>query len=156
MADEPSTAAEQAGGRSFFKELSSAAAIKALTPLVATAATAGTTYLTRKTTEIWHEALMPKVREKGGVKPLAKEVLENLADRLSGRPAQLVTELAGQLGEGARSESPVDQGSTGKGGATKAEGSRASEPEPDREEERKQRQQRRQQRQRALQKSAST
>jgi len=156
MADETSTAAEKAAGKSFFKELSSAAAIKALTPLLATAATAGTTYLTRKTTEIWHEAVLPKVREKGGVKPLAKEALDNLADRLSGRPGQLVTELAERLGEGARSESPVDHGSTGKGGATKPEDSRAPEPEPDREEERKQRQQRRQQRQRALQKSAST
>jgi hypothetical protein len=155
MADEPSTAAEQAGGRSFFKELSSAAAIKALTPLVATAATAGTTYLTRKTTEIWHEVVLPKVREKGGVKPLAKEALENLADRLSGRPAQLVSEVAEQLGEAAGSELPVDQVAAGEGGATEPDDSRRSEPESDREEERKQRQQRRQQRQRALQKSAS-
>jgi hypothetical protein len=156
MADEPSTAAEEAGGRSFFKELSSAAAIKALTPLLAAAATAGTTYLTRKTAEIWHEAVQPKMHEKGGVKPLAKEALENLAERLSGRPAQVVAELAERLGEGAQSKPPVDQSSTGKGGATKPEDSRASEPEPDREEERKQRQQRRQQRQKALQKSAST
>ena len=149
MADEPSNAAEEAGGRSFLKELTSAAAIKALTPLLATAAAAGTNYLTRKTAEVWHDAVLPKVNEKGGVRPLAKEVLESFADRLSGRPAQLVTELAGRLDEGVH-------GSSGSGVAGKPEDAPSSEPEPDREEERKQRQQRRQQRQKALQKSATT
>jgi hypothetical protein len=148
MANEPSTATEVAAGKSFFKELSSAAAKKALTPLLAAAATAGTTYLTRKSSEIWQEDVLPKLREKGGGKAVAKETLEKVADRLSGPPAQLLTGLAERLGEGAPSEPPSDQGSTEEGGAT--------EPEADREEERKQRQQRRQQRQRALQKSAST
>ena len=148
MANEPSTATEEAAGKSFFKELSSAAAKKALTPLLAAAATAGTTYLTRKSSEIWQEDVLPKVREKGGGKAVAKETLEKVANRLSGPPAQLLTGLAERLGEGAPSEPPSDQGSTEEGAAT--------EPEADREEERKQRQQRRQQRQRALQKSAST
>jgi hypothetical protein len=148
MAKEPSTAAEEAGGKSFFKELSSAATKKALTPLLATAATAGVTYLTRKTTEIWQEDVLPKVREKGGGKAVAREALEKVADRLSGRPAQLLTDLAERLSEGAPSEPPADQGSTEKGEETESEAQR--------EEERKQRQQRRQQRQKALQKSAST
>ena len=148
MAKEPSTAAEEAGGKSFFKELSSAAAKKALTPLLAAAATAGTSYLTRKTSEIWHEDVLPTVREKGGGKAVAREALEKVAGLLSGRSAQLLTEFAQRLGEVAPSDSPADQGSTEKGGETESEAKR--------EEERKQRQQRRQQRQRALQKSAST
>ena len=155
MANEPATAAEQGGGKSFFKELSSAAAKKALTPLLATAATAGTTYLIRKTTEIWQEDVQPKVREKGGGKALAKEALEKVAGRLSGGYAQMVNELAQRLGDGAQSGSPVDQGSTEKAGATEPEDGGATEPD-ERREQRKQRQQRRQQRQRALQKSAST
>src|SRR5256885_10551656 len=140
MGEEPSTVAEESGGRSFFKELSSAAAKKALTPLLATASTAGATYLTRKTTEIWQEDVLPKVREKGGGKAVAREALEKVADRLSGRSAQLLTELAERLSEGAPSEPPADQGSTEKGEETESEAQR--------EEERKQRQQRRQQRQR--------
>jgi hypothetical protein len=148
MAKEPSTAAEEAGGKSFFKELSGAAAKKALTPLLAAAATAGTTYLTRKTAEVWQEDVLPKLRDKGGGKAVAKEALEKVAHRLSGRPAQLLTEVAERLGETAPVASVGDRGPTEDGGAT--------EPETQREEERKQRQQRRQQRQRALQKSAST
>ena len=148
MAKEQSTAAEEAGGKSFFKELSSAAAKKALTPLLAAAATAGTTYLTRKTAEIWQEDVLPKVREKGGGKAAAKEALEKVADRLSGRPALLLSGLAERLGEVAPSEPRADQRSTEKVGATELEAQR--------DEERKQRQQRRQARQRALQKSAST
>src|SRR5437763_5721762 len=100
MANEPSTAAEEAGGKSFFKELSSAAAKKALTPLLAAAATTGATYLTRKSSEIWQEDVLPKVREKGGGKAVAKEALEKVAGRLSGRYAQLVSGLAEKLGEG--------------------------------------------------------
>jgi hypothetical protein len=148
MANEPSTAAEEAGGKSFFKELSSAAAKRALTPLLAAAATAGTTYLTRKSTEIWQDDVLPKVRDKGGGRAVAKEALEKLANRLSGPPAQLLTGFAERLGEGTPSAPPADRVSSEEGGAT--------EPDADREEERKQRQQRRQQRQRALQNSAST
>jgi hypothetical protein len=154
MAKEPSAVAEEGSGKSFFKELSSAAAKKALTPLLATAATAGTTYLIRKSTEIWQGDVLPKVREKGGGKALAKEALEKISGRLSGRYAQMVDELAQRLGDGTELGSSVDQGPTEKSGATEAEDGGATADE--RREERKQRQQRRQQRQRALQKSAST
>src|SRR5437667_9731328 len=99
MGEEPSTVAEKAGGRSFFKELSSAAAKKALTPLLATAATAGTTYLIRKTTEIWQEDVLPKLREKGGGKAVAKEGLEKCSGRLGGVLARLLAVLARRMGE---------------------------------------------------------
>jgi hypothetical protein len=157
MGKEPSTVAEEAGGRSFFKELSSAAAKKALTPLLATAATAGTTYLIRKTTQIWQEDVLPKVREKGGGKALAKETLEKVGDRLDGSPARLVAEVAERLGDTAPNEPHAAQPSTEGGSAKETEdGGSAAESEAQRQEERKQRQQRRQQRQKALQKSAST
>src|SRR5437763_9972412 len=101
MANETSAAAEQSRGKGFFKELSSAAAKKALTPLLATAATAGTTYLIRKTTELWQEEVLPKVREKGGGKAVAKEGLEQVAGRLGGSPARRLAELAERLEDGA-------------------------------------------------------
>src|SRR5436189_6170440 len=102
MANETSAAAEQSRGKGFFRELSSAAAKKALTPLLATAATAGTTYLTRTSTEIWREHVLPKGREKGGGRAVAKEALEEVAGRRSGREAQLVSECGGRLGRGSR------------------------------------------------------
>jgi hypothetical protein len=148
MANQPSTAADEGRGKSFFKQLSSAAAKKVLTPLLAAAATAGASYLTRKSTEIWQEDVLPKVREKGGGKAVTKEALEKVAGRLNGRYAQMVNGLAERLGEQAPSDARVDQGSTEDHGV--------SEQEERREEERRQRQQRRQQRQRALQDSAPT
>ena len=158
MGEEPSTVAEKAGGRSFFKELSSAAAKKALTPLLATAATAGTTYLIRKTTEIWQEDVLPKLREKGGGKAVAKEGLEQVSGRLGGSPARVLAELAGRLGDGAPKEPSGAQRPTEKGDDTTEprEAGSTGESEAQRQEQRRQRQQRRQQRQRALQKSTST
>jgi hypothetical protein len=167
MANEPSTAAEQSGGKSFFKELSSAAAKKALAPLLAAAATAGTSYLTRKSTEIWQEDVLPKVREKGGGKAIAKEALEKVAGRLSGRYAQVVSGFAERLGDGSggdedrQKEARADDQPRAEQGSTEPEQASSeqagtSEPDEQREQERKQRQKRRQQRQRALQKSAST
>ncbi|TML45447.1 MAG: hypothetical protein E6G19_04435 [Actinobacteria bacterium] len=157
MAKEPSTVAEEAGGSSFFKELSSAAAKKALTPVLAAAATAGTSYLTRKTTEIWQQDVLPKVREKGGGKAIAKQALGKVADRLSGSPARLLAELAERLGDAAPNQPHAARPSTEKSGTAEPEdGASTAEPEAKREEERKQRQQRRHQRQKALQKSAST
>ena len=160
MANETSAAAEQSRGKGFFRELSSAAAKKALTPLLATAATAGTTYLTRKSTEIWRENVLPKVREKGGGKAVAKEALEKVAGRLSGRYAQMVSEFAERLGNGSgggedrQKEAVADDEPRAEQAST--EPASATESDDQREEERKQRQKRRQQRQRALQKSALT
>src|SRR2546421_9528578 len=157
MGEEQPAVAEEAGGRSFFKELSSAAAKKALTPLLATAATAGTTYLIRKTTEIWQEDVLPKAREKGGSKAVAKEGLEQVAGRLGGSPARLFAELAERLGDGVPKEPSAAQRATEKGDTTEPkESGSTEESEAQRQEQCRQRQQRRQQRQRALQKSAST
>jgi len=157
MGEEPSTVAEEAGGRSFFKELSSAAAKKALTPLLATAATAGTTYLIRKTTELWQEEVLPKVREKGGGKAVAKEGLEQVAGRLGGSPARRLAELAERLGDGAPKKPSAAQRPIQNDDTTEPkESGSTEESEAQRQEQRRQRQQRRQQRQRALQKSTST
>ncbi|SRR6266550_8002848 len=156
MGKEPSTAAEEAGGKSFFKELSSAAAKKALTPMLAAAATAGTTYLTRKTTQLWQDEVLPKVREKGGGRAVAKEALEKVAGRLSGSPARRLADLAESLGDGEPSKPAAAQHSIAEGDASESKDSGSTESDQQREKERRQRQQRRQQRQRALQKSAST
>src|SRR4051812_24725727 len=126
MANEPSTAAEQGGGKSFLRELASAAAKKALTPLLAAAATAGTSYLTRKSTEIWQQDVLPKVREKGGGKAVAKETLEKVAGRLSGRYAQMISGVAERLGDGSESEA---------GRAHESSAAEASDAEPSQEQE---------------------
>jgi hypothetical protein len=150
MADEPQRVAELGRRESFVKELSRAAAKKALAPLAATAATAGTTYLMRKTSEIWQQRVLPNVREKGGGKALAKEALEKAAGRLGGRSSSALSGLAGRLSDDARpggqspaARKPAAQASTG-------------EPDMQREQQRRKRQQRRQQRQRALEQSGST
>ena len=148
MADDPQTVTK--GGRNgFMKELSSAAAKKALAPLAATAATAGTVYATRKVTEIWQEKVLPQIREKGGGKVVAKETLEKVGDRLGGRGAEALSGLAERLGDEPRSAGPQ---------AAPQPATEETAPQPDggREEERRKRQQRREQRQRALEQSGST
>src|SRR5919204_627988 len=82
MADEPQTSADEKGGKGFFKEMSRSAVKRALAPLAATAATAGTAYLTRKATQIWNESVLPKVREKGGGKAFTKDALEQAASKV--------------------------------------------------------------------------
>jgi hypothetical protein len=136
---------EEGPRNSFMKELSSAAAKKALAPIAATAATAGTAYLTRKANEIWQEKVLPKVREKGGAKAVAREALEKGSDLLGGRGSEALTGLAQRLGdEGVTQQQPA------------AAPASQSEPDGQREEERRKRQQRRQQRQRTLEQSGST
>jgi hypothetical protein len=149
MADDQQAVAKR-GRNGFMKELSSAAAKKALAPLAATAATAGTVYATRKVTEVWQERVLPQVREKGGGKVVAKEALEKVADRLGGRGAEALSGLAERLGDEPRAARPQ---------AERQPATEASAPQPPdggREEERRKRQERREQRQRALQQSGST
>jgi hypothetical protein len=50
---------------------------KALSPLVATAATAITTYLMRKAAEAWQETVQPKLDEKGGAEAVVREGRES-------------------------------------------------------------------------------
>jgi hypothetical protein len=154
MADQAQT--EGRRHDSFAKQLSTAAAKKALAPLAAAAATAGTTYLMRKAEEIWEQRVLPKLREKGGGQAVVKGALEKAGERLGGsdalsglaervtekaRPA--VKEVADKLPDKVADKLP-DTGGSG------------SEPDAAREKERKARKQRRQQRQRALEQSGST
>jgi hypothetical protein len=145
MADE--TQPSEEGRRSgFVKELSSAAAKKALAPIAATAATAGTAYLMRKGNEIWQERVAPKMREKGGGKAVAKDALEKGSELLGGRGSEALSGLAERFGgdEPGSQEQPAPAQTS------------PSEPDGKREQERKKRQQRRQERQRALEQSGST
>ena len=162
------------GGRrnSFVKDLSSSAAKKALAPLAATAATAGTAYVMRKGNEVWQERVLPKVREKGGGKAVAREALEKGANRLGGRGAEALSGLARRLGEqsgqqqpaaaqqqpAAAQEQPAAAQQQPAAAQQQPAAAEESPPEPDgqREEERKKRQQRRAQRQRTLEQSGST
>jgi hypothetical protein len=154
MADEPQTVAEGGRQRGFVKELSNAAAKKALAPIVASAATAGTVYVTRKSTELWLERVLPKVRERGGGKVVAKETLERAADRLGGRGAEALSQLAKRLGDVPSDDRPSAEPEPQP--APTVQESTVQEPNGQREEARKKRQQHRQQRQRALEKSGST
>ena len=148
------------GGRrnSFMKDLSSSAAKKALAPLAATAATAGTAYVMRKGNEVWQERVMPKVREKGGGKAVAREALEKGANRLGGRGAEALSGLARRLGEQSGQQQPAAAQEQPAAAQQQPAAAEESPPEPDgqREEERKKRQQRRAQRQRTLEQSGST
>jgi hypothetical protein len=152
MADEPQTSADDKGGQGFFKELSRSAVKRTLAPIAATAATAGTAYLTRKATQIWHESVLPKVREKGGGKAFAKDALEQAAGKLpGGRGSGFLRGLAGRL-EGERPASAASSPQSERSGGEPAEAA----TDPRREQQRQERRERREQRQRSLQKSRST
>src|SRR6059058_2098248 len=101
MADEPQTSVDangKKGEKGFFKQLSGSAAKRLLEPLATTAATAGTAYLMRKTTQIWNESVLPKVRDKGGGTAFAKDALEQAASKLpGGRGSGLLRGLANHL-----------------------------------------------------------
>jgi hypothetical protein len=156
MADETQTSADEKGGKGFFKELSSSAARRLLAPLAATAATAGTAYLMRKTTQIWNENVLPKVRDKGGGKAFVKDALEQAASKVpGGRGSDLLRGVANHLEDG----SPARETSARAAEQPAKAGSRAAQDaatDPKREQQRQQRQRRREQRQRALEKSRST
>jgi hypothetical protein len=149
MAEEPESVADETGRKGFVKRLSRTAATKTLEPLASAAATAGTAYLMRKTTQIWRESVQPKIRDKGGPKGVAKEALEKVAPRLGGQASDLLLGLASRL-----DQSPTAQTHT-------REPNRVAERQVDaqdrkREEKRRERQRRRQQRERALKESGST
>jgi hypothetical protein len=117
---------------------------KALAPLLHTAVTAGTAYLTRKAMQIWQEKLLPKLDEKGGGRAVARETLENAADKVGAPASEKITALAEKLGgEGAEKGSTPSTGS-----------SRSS--DAGREAERRRREKRRDERRRALEQSGSS
>ena len=156
MPDEPQASAAEKGEKSFFKELAGSAAKRLLEPLAATAATAGTAYLMRKTTHIWNVSVLPKVRAKGGAKPFAKDVLEQAASKLPGeRGSDLVRGFAAHLED----KSPARDTSSRVAEQPAQAGSRPNEnaaADPKREGQRRERQRRREQRQRELEKTRST
>src|SRR5438093_7186196 len=143
MTDEPQKDVKQSTGDGFAKGLSSAVAKKTLAPIAASAATAGTAYLTRKAAEVWREQLSPKVQEKGGGRAVVKEALETAAGKLGGRGSKALGALADLVGDGGRTEASPESA------ADKS-------TDVQRDEERRQRQQRRRQRQRALEQTGST
>jgi hypothetical protein len=117
--------ADEQQGKPSFKH---AVVKKALAPLVATAATAVTTYLMRKAAEVWHETVQPKLEEKGGAEAVAREAADAVSNKLA----------------------PVAGAVTSKVGGDEPEAEQASEADADRGEERRKREQRRKQRAKAL------
>ncbi|HYX76756.1 MAG TPA: hypothetical protein VE757_06230 [Gaiellaceae bacterium] len=156
MPDEPQTSGDAKKGKGFFKELSGSAAKRLLEPLVTTAATAGTAYLMRKTTKLWNESVLPKVREKGGGKAFVKDALEQAAGKLpEGRGSEFVQGLAKHFED----KTPARKTSSRAAEQpAKAETSAAQDAatDPKRERQRQERQRRREQRQRELAKTRST
>src|SRR5438045_443711 len=149
MSDEPQTSADpntKKGEKGFVKELSSSAVKRLLEPLAVTAATAGTGYLMRKTTQIWNQSVLPKVREKGGGKAFVKDALEQAASKLpGGRGSDLVRGLANHLEDkslaretGARATEQPAQ--------AESRAAQAAATDPKRERQRQERQRRREQR----------
>jgi hypothetical protein len=124
MADE-----QQAKSKPSFKH---AVAKKALAPVVASVATAATTYLMKKGAELWQERLQPKLEEQGGVEALAQRATEAVKSKV---PAADSSDEAPQ---------PEPKASS------------SSSSKDDRGEERQKREQRRQQRRRALEQAESS
>jgi hypothetical protein len=144
MADGLQTPTEGNREDGFIKGLSKTVARRALVPLAASAATAATAYLTRKASELWQEKVLPKIREKGGSRAVAKEALETVSGRLGGRGSEALSALAEKIG-------------TEGGGQSPAADVREPEKSDDRrEEERRERRERRQERQRALEQSGTS
>jgi hypothetical protein len=156
MPDEAQKAAAAKGEKGFVKELSSSAAKRLLEPLAATAATAGTAYLMRKTTQVWSERVLPKVREKGGGKAFVKDALDQAASKVPGeRGSDMLRGLAKHLED----ESPARKTSSGAAKQPAQAETRAAQEaatDPKRERQRRERQRRREQRQRELEKTRST
>jgi hypothetical protein len=117
---------EQQATKPSFKH---AVAKKALAPVVASVATAATTYLMKKSVELWQETLQPKLEEQGGVEALAQ------------RAAETVKSKVPSTDSGEESSQPEQE---------------AAQSKSDRGDERQKREQRRQQRRRALEQAGSS
>jgi hypothetical protein len=108
---------------------------KALAPVVASAATAGTAYAIRKGIELWQEKVQPRLEERGGGLAVATETLEALKEKL---PLEAVKEKL-----------PVGGDESGSADAEPAH-------DPEREQERRGREQRRRQRRKSLEQARSS
>jgi hypothetical protein len=107
---------------------------KALAPIVASVATAATTYLMRKAVEVWHEHVQPKVEEKGGAEAIARQAAGAVSSKLA----------------------PVSEAVGSTVGQDEPEAQDAPEADADRSEERQKREQRRKQRRKALDKARAS
>jgi hypothetical protein len=107
---------------------------RALAPVVASVATAVTTYLMRKAVELWQESVQPKVEEKGGAEALARQAADAVSSKL-GPASESVPPQAEQVEPDAQDEPEADA---------------------DRTKERQQREQRRKQRRKALDQAKAT
>jgi hypothetical protein len=107
---------------------------RALAPVVASVATAVTTYLMRKAVELWQESVQPKVEEKGGAEALARQAAGAVSSKL-GPASEAVAPQAGQDEPDSQDEPDADA---------------------DRSKERRQREQRRKQRRKALDQAKAT
>jgi hypothetical protein len=117
---------------------------KALAPIVASAATAGTAYLVKKGSQVWSETLLPKIQEKGGGRAVASDALGGIAERLPTQATEKLDALKSKVGgEGSESESQPTEVAT-------------SADSGDRDQERLEREQRRQQRKRTLEQAGSS
>jgi hypothetical protein len=147
MAELSETNTHEAGKGGLARSLSRAMLRRAAVTIAATAATAGTAYLTKK----WEEKVLPRIREKGGGRAVAKEALDTVSEKLNG-----VSEKVGGHGSGALSAVSERLG-TGEASSSSAPGAKSPEKsDEDREEDRRERRRRREQRQRALQRSGSS
>jgi hypothetical protein len=152
MAEETNTATEEGRQDGFVKGLSKAVARKAVVPLAASISTAGTAYVTRKGSQLWNEKVLPKVREKGGGRAVAGDVLDKVAGKLGGRGSEALSALA----ERVRTPSGEQSGTRRPAQAQPASSTEGEQSDDRRAEERRERRQRRQQRQRALEQSGSS
>jgi hypothetical protein len=66
----------------------------AATPILASIASAGSAYLTRKAAALAQEKVLPKIREKGGASAAAKETFENVAGKVAGPAEETLSALA--------------------------------------------------------------
>jgi hypothetical protein len=143
MADESIETRDEGRKDSFVKGLAAAVAKKALVPLAASAATAGTAYATRKSSELWREKVLPKLQEKGGGRAVARDAVETLSQKLGGRGSKQLSALAKRLETDSGDRQPTPQ-------------RQPEQSEDRREEERRERRRRREQRQQTLQQSRSS
>jgi hypothetical protein len=149
MAEETNTATEDGRQDGFVKGLSKAVARKAVVPLAASISSAGTAYLTKKSSQLWNEKVLPKVREKGGGRAVAGDVVDKVAGKLGGRSSEALSALA----ERVRTPSAEQSGTRRPAQGRQASSTEAEQSDERRAEERRERRERRQQRQRTLEQS---
>jgi hypothetical protein len=123
---------------------------RALEPVVASAVTAASAYLSRKAVEIVREKLLPRLEEKGGAAAVAQETLETVTEKVTPvteKVKETVTPAAEKVKE---TVAPVAEKVTEKVTPDGTSG------DDGREQERQRREQRRKQRRRALEQSAGS